>query len=352
MAYFNPVPISFQPSPMIMQGASAIGDTMQKLYAQNYQEAQDKAKAQQWADQFGLQQKTFDHTVENDANKDKQWQTSFDAGREDKQTANEQWQSKMLQDNMFHDDTVKYQNSSLGLQRDAYGLQKDEAARKQAQSVAMGGYLYNTNPEIQKTFQTPVVPPDNYTTGNQLIRDVVYGLGNSAPIPTPVEPVRYTKPNDATLAGIGGLLPILAKENDPIRTLNANIAQQNLEINKGKAETAQKNIDNDNKQNAINSLKKSLASDPKSVLGIDPKNLTDEDYSMFMQDVNSGNVGKIEHVAGKFSGTNPKYIPHQSSSQSTTQTPEQPQQKQVMETRITEDGKKIAKYADGSYGYL
>jgi len=60
MAYFNPQPISFNPSPEIMKGASAIGDTMQKLYLQNYQDQQSQKAFEMQQQTYNLQKQKYD----------------------------------------------------------------------------------------------------------------------------------------------------------------------------------------------------------------------------------------------------------------------------------------------------
>jgi len=176
-----------------MKGASAIGDTMQKLYQQNYLEQQDALKQQQIKDSFNFQK-------ERANTQDTQWQTSFDAGRDDKRTANEQWQSKMLQDSMFHDDTVKYQNSNLGIHQQTADLAKEKANREAEEARAKGMYYATLHPEIakamgyttQQTFQKPttitndpyatpnmspveqpIIPQQKQSAPNQIIKEVV-----------------------------------------------------------------------------------------------------------------------------------------------------------------------------------
>lgn len=371
MAFFNPTPVQFQPSPLIMQGAGAIGDTMQNLYKQNYQEAQDKIKSDQWAKQFRLQQDTFDHTVANDDVKNDQWGKTFD------QTAgNNQFNQGMTvaNYNAGREDaktTKDYHNSSLGIQQQTLAIQQQDAARKQAQAIAEGNYLYNNNPTVQKTFQTPIVPADNYVTDNPLIRDVVYGTSSqgapfvttnpNAPTPTQAQPVKYGKPDDKTMAGIGGMFGTLGvadvKNSKWVDTGDKQVFMsptgEILQTLNKSVPMGERSREDNNK--AMLMIKE--YSDPikaQQILGDDFKELAPQ----IVADLQAyGKQGQVitEEKPGKFFGTNTvkRYIPYSPQQSQIVSNPfESPSSKEVIETRITEDGRKIAKYKDGTHGYL
>jgi len=214
MAYFNPQPISFNPSPEIMKGASAIGDTMQKLYQQNYMEQQDALKQQQIKDAFNFQK-------ERANTQDQQWQTSFDAGREDKQDANEKWMSDTLFRDMNHKDTVAYQNKQLGLSQQTLGLAQAEAQAKRNKEQAVGLAYANMYPDIAqqlgltKTSYTagqqpqPTVPQGMSPVSGFLAKELNLNPYSSQPQQTPVVSKQVVDPTKASMmSGMGEVLKL------------------------------------------------------------------------------------------------------------------------------------------------
>lgn len=327
MAWFNPQPVTFNPSPAIMEGANAVGKTMQELYKQNYQEAQDKIREQQAQRAYDLQANQFDFQKGRADVQDQQWQKTYDAGREDKQTANEQWQSKFLQDNLNHKDTVDYQNKSLGLQQQTLNNTTNALNDKKKQEVAKGLYIAEMFPELADKFgvRKPKVNID--------------GIDEAQPSSS------YSY-NDSKLQAFGGLddltktkMALDAKETDPYKLIMAQNYQDRLD------ESKRKNLELE-QQKKITSLQKQFNANPKSILGVSPTDLSDEDYAAFTADLNSGNVGKVVQEKGKFYGTNPRYIPY--SQQTSTQ--QQGVPKNVVERRQTSDGRILVKYSDGTIG--
>lgn len=214
MAWFNPQPVSFNPSSDIMRGASAIGDTMQKLYQQNYMEQQDALKQQQIKDAFNFQK-------ERANTHDKQWQTSFDAQRDDAQTKNEQWMSDSLYRDMAHKDTLAYQNRQLGLSQQQLDIAKQEAQAKRNREQAVGLAYANMYPDIAqqlgltKTTYTagqqpqPTAPQGMTPVSGFLAKELNINPYSSQPQQTPVVSKQVVDPTKASMmSGMGEVLKL------------------------------------------------------------------------------------------------------------------------------------------------
>ena len=202
MAYFNPTPVTFNPSPIIMEGANAIGRTMQDLYRQNYQEAQDKIKQSQADRMFGLHQNQFDFQKERAGVQDDQWGKTFQAGRDDAQTRSDQWKQGYDQQNTFHNDTVNYQNKQLANSGESLAMQKQQLSDNQEKQRATGLYIADLYPQLADKFGAVIKNQDGT--------------------------VSY---NDKKLAGLAGTtdlaktkMAIDAKDSDPLKAYYANLA--------------------------------------------------------------------------------------------------------------------------------
>lgn len=106
MAYFNPQPVAFSPSPSIMQGMNAIGEAMKQLYLQNYQENQDALKQEQSDQLFNIQKTRY----ENDINK-----VRADAAKAYYEASGKAAYVKRNDHGAFNDISAQYQNDPLGL---------------------------------------------------------------------------------------------------------------------------------------------------------------------------------------------------------------------------------------------
>ena len=328
MAFFNPQPVTFNPSPVIMEGANAIGKTMQELYKQHYQEAQDKVKEQQAQRAYDLQNAQFDFHKGRAGVQDAQWQKSYDAGREDKLNDNEFRMAEGLRADMRHNDTVAYQNKSLGLQQQTLNNATNWLNDKKRQEEAKGMYIARALPEFAKSIGMAVDTPNSFE-------------GDTMHTP---------KGSYAALGGLDDMyktkMALDAKEADPYKAYMVQDRQERAEESKRKNLEIERLKAKELQQEKITSLQKQFNENPKSILGVNPQDLSNEDYQAFIADLNTGNVGTVAQEKGRFYGTNPRYVPF--SQQTSTQ--QQGVSKSVVERRQTKDGRILVKYSDGTIG--
>lgn len=290
MAYFNPQPVTFNPSPTIMQGMNAIGDAMKQLYLQNYQESQDALK-QSNAD------RAFNFQKDRANVQDNQWQQNYDAGRTDVATKNDQWQKTYDQNATNHKDSMDIQKKQLGIQQQNLGLNQQKLADEEEKNRATGMFIAQNYPSLAKDYGALT-----QTVNDSNANDVVTRSGGNIPTVTNTY-------NTKALPALSALLPVYslqqqidAKENDPYKAL---LAQNRIdELNRKKKEDAIRQQEVVDKQRSINAdkLKQRYNNDPKSILGIDPKDLSDQDQQALFSDMNNGTVGKYVNVpdAGLF----------------------------------------------------
>lgn len=281
-----------------MQGMNAIGDAMKQLYLQNYQESQDALKQSNTDRAFNFQK--------DRANvQDNQWQQNYDASRTDAATRNDQWQKTYDQNATNHKDSIDIQNKQLGIQQQNLGLNQQKLADEEAKNRAMGTFIAQNYPALAKDYGAITQTVDDSNAN-----DVVTRMGGNTPTVTNTY-------NMKALPALSALLPVYnlqqqidAKENDPYKAL---LAQNRIdELNRKKEAEAEQ-------QRSINArnLRSAYDKDPKSILGIDPKELSDQDQQAFFSDLGNGTVGRYVNVpnAGWFDNKY-KYVPAYTSTKS------------------------------------
>jgi len=244
--------------------------------------------------------------------------------------------AESLRADMRHQEDVAYKNKSLGLQERTANLAQQKAKDEQLRNYMEGLYVVNQHPElgVSTGAVTQTHTPNDYISR-------IAGTGGEV----------TNKYDEQKVRGLSGVFDkVAAKENDPYKAIMASIAGDKATTYKNNEEEKRKLEAERLQETKVKNLKTALYNDPKSVLGVDPSKLTDESRALFFDDVNKGLVGKYEVQKRDWLPDQNVYIPFSQPTESAQAT--QPQQKQVTETRITSDGKKIAKYSDGSYGYL
>jgi len=317
-----------------MKGASAIGDTMQKLYQQNYMEQQDALKQQQIKRAYDLQASQFDFQKDRAGVQDTQWDNKFAFDKERFQTENEMKMAESLRADMRHQEDVAYKNKSLGLQERTANLTQDKANREAEEAKAKGLYYATLHPEVAKamgyTIQQPVQQPITITNDP-------YGVQNMSPNMSPTQqPIipqqKQSAPNqiikevvDPKRAGaMAGIFDKVAtKENDPYKDIMASIAGDKATTYKTNEEEKRKLEAERIQETKVKNLKTALYNDPKSVLGIDPSKLTDESRALFFDDVNKGLVGKYEVQKRDWLPDQNVYIPFSQPTESAQPTQQQ-----------------------------
>lgn len=192
MAWYNPNPISFNADPNIIKSAGAIGDFFQQKAKSDFEQAIRTEEAQRAQDALNLQR-------ERAATQDKQWQQSYDASREDAQTANERWMAQGLRDDMRHADNVKYQNAQLGNSTAQLKLLQDKANQENSMRQAQGLAYAQLYPEVANQMG---ITKTTYTPNDYLSRLV----------PTAGEKtVAYDPTKAASMSGMGEVLAAQAK---------------------------------------------------------------------------------------------------------------------------------------------
>ena len=180
MAWYNPNPISFNADPNIIKSAGAIGDFFQQKAKSDFEQALRTEEAQRAQDALNLQR-------ERAVTQDKQWQQSYDASREDAQTANERWMAQGLRDDMRHADNVKFKERDYTLrekeykQREAERIQKENELKQAYKSQGLLNAIYN--PELAAkmgvTTTTPTYTnPKSVENANSFIQSIAQTPAN------------------------------------------------------------------------------------------------------------------------------------------------------------------------------
>lgn len=286
MAHFNPNQVTFNPSPQIMQSMNSIGDVMKQLYLQNYQESQDALRQSNTDRAFSFQKGRADV-------QDNQWQQTYDAGRQDAQARNDQWQKTYDQNATNHKDTISIQNKQLDISKQNLGINQQKLADDEAKNRATGMFIAQNYPSLAKEFGALTQTVDDSNAN-----DVVTRMGGNTPKVTNVY-------DSKSLPALSALLPVYslqqqidAKDHDPYKAL---LAQSRVDEYNRKVEADKvKQQEIADKQRSINAdkLKKAYSNDPKSILGIDPKDLSDQDQQALFSDMNNGAVGRYVNVTG------------------------------------------------------
>lgn len=334
MAYFNPQPVQFNPSGEILRSATAIGDTLQNLYKQNYQEAQDNQRQE-------MLNRSHNFQVNRADIQDRQWNEKFGWDKEKYQTDNEMKMADNLISDMRHAEDLALRNKQLGISQSSLGLQQDEAKRKEQERTAQGLFVANLYPELATNFgvSTTTVP-----TREEMAHGVTQGN-----IPKDKVVTDMTKAH--LLSGVYDMAKAEQvakhKESDPYKLFMAQLAGEKFkETQKTNEEKESYRAENEKLKRA-KQLQTQFSNNPKSVLGIDPADLSDKDYQLFINDMNEGKLGKLgdESVDGIFGKkTIKRYFPAQEQMQQATQG------KTIVERRQTKDGKILVKYSDGTIG--
>lgn len=171
MAWYNPNPISFNADPNIIKQAGAIGAFFQDKAKSDFEQAIRTQEAQRAQELLNLQK-------ERALTQDKQWQKSFDAGRDDAQTANERWMAQGLRDDMRHADTVKYQNSQLANSGAQLKIMQDKAMQENAMRQAQGLGYAQMFPDVANQMGVIKTAGDKTTTFDPTKAASMAGMGD------------------------------------------------------------------------------------------------------------------------------------------------------------------------------
>lgn len=334
MAWFNPQAVQFNPSGEILKSASAIGDTLQSLYKQNYQEAQDNQRNKQL-------DRAYDFQVDRANTQDRQWNEKFVWDKEKYQTDNEIKMADNLRADMRHAEDLALRNKQLGISQSSLGLQQQEAQRKNDERQAQGLFVADLYPQLAQKFGVSNV---KVPTREEMAHGVTQGN-----IPKDIVSIDPTKAGQ--LSGVYDMAKAEQiakyKENDPYKLFMANLAGEKFKETQKTNEDKEAYRTENEKLKRAAALQKQFSNNPKSVLGIDPADLSDKDYQLFINDMNEGKLGKLgdESVDGFFGKkTIKRYFPAQEQMQQGTQG------KTILERRQTKDGKILVKYSDGTIG--
>lgn len=328
MAYFNPQPVQFNPSGEILRSATAIGDTLQNLYKQNYQEAQDNQRQE-------MLNRSHNFQVNRADIQDRQWNEKFGWDKEKYQTDNEMKMADNLRADMRHAEDLALRNKQLGISQSSLGLQQQEANNKNQERTAQGLFVADLYPELAKNMGVSTHTPNDFVSRQSGIG------GDYTADPTKANKLSgvYDMAKAETIAKI--------KEDDPYKLFMANLAGEKFKETQKTNEDKEAYRAENEKLKRAKQLQTQFSNNPKSVLGIDPADLSDKDYQLFINDMNEGKLGKLgdESVDGFFGKkTIKRYFPAQEQMQQATQS------KTIVERRQTKDGKILVKYSDGTIG--